>query len=335
MLLVGLSLVLISAPLMSCSGHTDASVTNYSVQVVPASVALLPGATQHFACVVSGAINTACSYRVGEMSGGTITANGLYTAPAVAGTFHVIVTSPADPTAPVTATVSVQANPEDAGPQTPAHSMLAQATPGRSMRGHTTLAQATPGRSMRGHTTLAQATPGQAMRGHTTLAQATPGQAMRALRSPLSSARRPLKQGLAVRFNSAPVTGYSSTSVTWTLQEGALAGTLTDAGLYTAPSSSGVFHVTAASVADSMLSATAPVTVSAPQGTPPVLVPGVWSNLTPPGVNLSLADAHFGTTVFDLDPSNPYVIYLCIDQQGLWKTSDGGSTWTRLGDPPK
>jgi Galactose oxidase, central domain len=49
--------------------------------------------------------------------------------------------------------------------------------------------------------------------------------------------------------------------VMWSLEEGAAAGTLTDEGLYTAPSTPGTFHLIATSSHDPSLSATAPVTV--------------------------------------------------------------------------
>lgn len=59
----------------------------------------------------------------------------------------------------------------------------------------------------------------------------------------------------------ATVTGATNTSVTWTLREGAPAGTITQAGLYTAPGVAGMYHVIATSNADTTKSATATVTV--------------------------------------------------------------------------
>src|SRR5438067_822479 len=60
----------------------------------------------------------------------------------------------------------------------------------------------------------------------------------------------------------ATVTGTANTSVTWSVQEGAAGGTVTGAGLYTAPSREGTYHVVATSVADSTRSAVATVTVT-------------------------------------------------------------------------
>lgn len=48
----------------------------------------------------------------------------------------------------------------------------------------------------------------------------------------------------------ATVTGTADTGVTWSMQEGAAGGTVTAAGLYTAPTSAGVYHAIATSRAD-------------------------------------------------------------------------------------
>ena len=60
----------------------------------------------------------------------------------------------------------------------------------------------------------------------------------------------------------ATVTGASDTSVTWTVQEGSSGGTVSNAGLYSAPAVLGTYHVVATSNADSTQSATATVTMS-------------------------------------------------------------------------
>ena len=59
----------------------------------------------------------------------------------------------------------------------------------------------------------------------------------------------------------ATVTGASNTAVNWTVQETG-GGSISSAGLYTAPSTPGTFHVVATSVADPLESGTATVTVS-------------------------------------------------------------------------
>jgi WD40 repeat protein len=61
----------------------------------------------------------------------------------------------------------------------------------------------------------------------------------------------------------ATVTGTTNTAVTWTVQEGTAGGSITAAGVYTAPSAAGTFHVVATSTADPSKSAIAQVTVPA------------------------------------------------------------------------
>jgi hypothetical protein len=66
-----------------------------------------------------------------------------------------------------------------------------------------------------------------------------------------------------VRTFMAFVTGTMNTPVVWSVQEGAVGGTITSLGVYTAPTTLGTFHVIATSVADPSQSATAVVTVVA------------------------------------------------------------------------
>jgi hypothetical protein len=63
----------------------------------------------------------------------------------------------------------------------------------------------------------------------------------------------------------------------------------------------------------------------------PGLTPGVWANISPPGLDLV---NHYGTAFVQLDPLHPSTVYLTADMQGLWKSEDGGSNWVRLGSPP-
>jgi len=81
----------------------------------------------------------------------------------------------------------------------------------------------------------------------------------------------------------ATVTGLSggqSSAVQWNVQEGTTGGTIDGSGHYTAPGSTGTFHVVATSVADSSKSATATVTVASSSGLLPPDRMTVWN----PGV---------------------------------------------------
>lgn len=62
------------------------------------------------------------------------------------------------------------------------------------------------------------------------------------------TAAKVFKDGMA--HFSAMVTGTSNTAVTWSVQEGAAGGPITNAGIYTAPQAVGTYHVIATSQAD-------------------------------------------------------------------------------------
>ncbi len=91
--------------LCGCGGNNSstpvtpppAPAANVSVTVTPNSVTVVPGATQSFVAMVTGTTDTAVTWSVKEISGGTIDSAGLYTAPPNYATFHVVATSQANP----------------------------------------------------------------------------------------------------------------------------------------------------------------------------------------------------------------------------------------------
>lgn len=90
----------------SSSGGTGGSAP--SVAVVPMAATQLARTTVVFSATVTGP-NPAVTWSITEASGGTIDPqSGAYTAPATAGTFHVVATSVADPTRSGQATVDVK-----------------------------------------------------------------------------------------------------------------------------------------------------------------------------------------------------------------------------------
>jgi hypothetical protein len=76
----------------------------------------------------------------------------------------------------------------------------------------------------------------------------------------ISPATATLAPGGSQTFTST-VTGLPDTGVGWTVQESA-GGIVTSAGIYTAPSALGFFHVVATSLADTAFSSTATITVT-------------------------------------------------------------------------
>lgn len=79
-----------------------------TVAVAPIGATVAPGGTQAFTATVSNATNTSVTWSVLEgAAGGTVSTAGLYTAPATQGTYHVVATSVATPTASATVAVAV------------------------------------------------------------------------------------------------------------------------------------------------------------------------------------------------------------------------------------
>jgi Pectate lyase superfamily protein/Bacterial Ig-like domain (group 2) len=77
------------------------------VEIAPLTASLLPGGTQQFSATVTGSGNTAVTWSIQEGGGGTVDGSGLYTAPAVAGVYHVVATSVADANQSAIATITV------------------------------------------------------------------------------------------------------------------------------------------------------------------------------------------------------------------------------------
>ena len=95
----------------SCgAGESQPPAASFIVTVRPATATLALGGTQQFTSVVTGTANTAVTWTISEGGGGTIDSTGLYTAPALAGTFHVVATSVADPSRSGSSTVTVSAS---------------------------------------------------------------------------------------------------------------------------------------------------------------------------------------------------------------------------------
>jgi WD40 repeat protein len=85
-------------------------------------------------------------------------------------------------------------------------------------------------------------------------------------------------QGATQPFT-ATVSGTTNTAVAWSVQEGALGGTITAAGSYRAPVAAGTFHVIATSQADTSKIAIATITVPGPS----VAIAPVSVTLAPSG----------------------------------------------------
>ena len=97
---------------MTQSGSGTTGTENPSppvaVTVAPSTAAVNGCMSAAFTSQVAGSSNTALTWSVQEgAAGGAVTSAGVYTAPAAAGTYHVVATSAADPTKSASAAVTV------------------------------------------------------------------------------------------------------------------------------------------------------------------------------------------------------------------------------------
>ena len=91
------------------SGDNNNGNQQVSVTITPPSATVAPGGAQQFSATVANAPSNAVTWNVQEgAAGGTINQQGLYTAPATPGTYHVVAISQVFSNKVGTATVTVQ-----------------------------------------------------------------------------------------------------------------------------------------------------------------------------------------------------------------------------------
>jgi hypothetical protein len=81
------------------------------VRISPMTVTLRPGGAQTFTAFASGLANTGVTWTIQEAGGGVINGAGFYSAPSVAGFYHVVATSVEDTTLTASATVTATTSP--------------------------------------------------------------------------------------------------------------------------------------------------------------------------------------------------------------------------------
>ena len=94
--------------LQACLLSLHAIKLPVTVMIAPSSITLAPEDTQQFSADVSNASDSSVTWTVDEANCGTITAAGLYAAPATSQICHVRATSVEDPNASAVATVSIE-----------------------------------------------------------------------------------------------------------------------------------------------------------------------------------------------------------------------------------
>ena len=257
---------------VSVYGSGQGAPVTVSVAVLPTSASLKGGTSQQFNANVTGTSNTSVSWKA---SGGTVSSNGMFTAPMAAGSYVVTATSMADSTKSASAAVTVTASTPTPTVSVSVSPASASLTTGGTQQfsatvtGSTNTAvtwSASGGQISSSGLFTAPSSAGTFIVTATSAADTTQSASATVTVSAPQTVAVTIKPGSAslstggTQQFTASVTGSSNTSVTWS----ATSGSVSSAGLYTAPGSAGTFTVTATSVADTTKSASATVTVSAP-----------------------------------------------------------------------
>jgi len=264
-----------------------------TVAISPHTATVVAAGTQVFTATVTGISNPAVTWSVQEASGcGTISSAGTYTAPAAAGTCHVVATSVGDPTKRDVATVTVTPAPVVAvaiSPKTATISAGGTVSFQATVTGTTNTAVTWSIQEASGCGSVSTAgvytAPAAAATCHvvaTSAADRTKSDvATVTVTGPVTVTVTPATatvDACRTATFTAAVSGTSNQAVTWSVAEGTAGGSVSTAGVYTAPSNAGTYHVVATSavggtpgratvtVRDHILSVTvqpSPVTVGA------------------------------------------------------------------------
>ena len=302
--------------LAACGGGGKPITGTVSISLSPASATVAAGATQQFTAAVVGSDNTAVTWSVTEAAGGSVSASGLYTAPAAAGGYHVVATSVADATKSASAAVTVNApaapvlTPSSVSLLTGATQQFTVTVAGVIQTAIWSVQEGNGGSisstglytapSAAGVFHVVATKPNDASRKLTALVTVTAAPVVAVSISPTSAS---VYTGATRQF-AATVTGSANTSVTWAVQEGAAGGAVSATGLYTAPGAAGSYHVVATSVADASKSATAAVTVTVP--------PVITVSISPTTANVLVN----GTQQFTASASSGAVAFTVQEQAG-------------------
>ncbi|MGO4684086.1 WD40/YVTN/BNR-like repeat-containing protein [Hyphomicrobium sp. 2TAF46] len=144
---------------------------------------------------------------------------------------------------------------------------------------------------------------------------------------PLASQQKPpiviLQGDIALKPNKsfkfvASVDGDSGDDVIWSVRESAAGGSISAEGIYSAPSTPGVYHVAATSAARAKSDE---VTVTVTDAIP-------WQKITPPiSLDFNNPPNNYGTQIVLSSPSQPTTLYVGTNYQGVWKSFNSGKTW--------
>ena len=259
----------------------SAAADVFMLAVSPTSTVLAASATQQFTSTIQGLTNTTVTWSVdgvagGNATSGTITSAGLYTAPPQAGNHTISAAPTADPAISASASADVftlAVSPTSAVLAASASQQFTSTLQGLT---NTTVTWSVDGvaggNATSGTITSAglYTAPPQAGN-HTISAAPTADPAISASASAdvftlaVSPTSAVLAASATQQFTST-IQGLTNTTVTWSVDGvaggNATSGTITSAGLYTAPSSMGPHTITATSAAEPADSVTASVVVA-------------------------------------------------------------------------
>ncbi|HJV88974.1 MAG TPA: Ig-like domain-containing protein [Holophagaceae bacterium] len=321
-----------------------------AVALSPTTASLNTGTQTTFTATVTGT-GTYSSAVAWTAQRGTITSTGLYTAPATGGSDTVTATSTQDPTKAATASLTITVpstiTAVTVNPTTAALTTGSQATFTASVTGTGTYSASVRWTAQRGTITSTGLYTAPTTGGSDTVTATSTQDTTKTATASLSitvpvtvtsvavtPSTTSLNTGAQQAFTATITgTGAYSSAVTWTAQR----GTITSAGLYTAPATTGSDVVTAASVQDPSKAATASITVTAP---PAVTSVSVSPSVLATGLS---AQTTFTATVAGTGSYNPAVTWTAqrgtITSTGVYTSpATSGSdvvTATSVQDPTK
>jgi hypothetical protein len=275
----------VAAPTKLASATVSILATAVSVSVSPSTAQVIVGKQQQFSATVAGTTNTSVKWTVAGTgcigaACGSISASGLYTAPASVPSSSKVIITATSVAAPskssnATATIVAAVSPLTVTPSSP------QVKPGATLQfsasgpGIGVVIWSASGSGCSGiacgsitaaglYTAPATALSNTSVSGSTTATIVAPGQ----VGVTVTPSSIQLNVGAQQLFKAA-VTGTTNTAVVWTVGgfgcAGAACGLITSGGLYTAPSippNPSFVTLTATSVADSTKSSSATVTIA-------------------------------------------------------------------------
>ena len=253
-----------------------ASVGVGAISLTPASATLAPAGTEQFTAAIQGFSNAAINWSVNKVSGGnstvgTISASGLYAAPAQTGSYTIVATSAADSSMTASAIVTVSStvtiSPSAANVAAGTTQQFTATVPGIPNASVTwSVDQIVGGSATVGTVSATGLYTAPAAVGNHTITATSAGSAANATVAVFALSVSPSTATIAVSATeqfTATAQGLSAPVFSWSVDAiaggNSTVGIISTAGLYTAPAQAGT-HTIAAGVANASGSASAAVT---------------------------------------------------------------------------